>query len=528
MRFRLSSADSLMRLPRLELPAVATMLVAMYGLLAFPLSDYDYFWHLRTGRLILESGSIPTVDPFSFTAAGRPWVVQGWLFDAATAWVHGRLGDTGVRAFFVGWLLATWAVVQVTVRLFVSEPSRALAITLVSAMGASTYFTARPLVATLLGFALTLLLLMKHRETGRRAWLLGIPPTMAVWINLHFGFVTGLGLIVLVCAADLASRWMPLDEAPPVRGHLTPGVAGALMVVSVAALGLNPLGYGALATTLEMSSANVGSMVIEWYSPDFRLPGSQAFLAMLGVAVVARVLSRRRADWIDLALLGAMSAAALYSMRHMPLAAIAMAPVMARAFAGWAPLPWENRWLARLPVGLRERGGKELGDGVHALNWALCVVTALALLAASPSIRAWRVARMATIVPVEATRFIEIHDLRGRIFNDYAAGGYLIHRLYPGHRVFVDGRYNPYLPDVIDDFLRVSSLDSHWLAILDRHRIEVVLATAPAQGFAQALVSTSRYRLVYADAHFGVLIRNDGRRPDLPDVQPPPSPPRPR
>jgi len=517
-----------MRVPRLELPAVAAILAVMCGLLAFPLSDYDYFWHLRTGRLILESGSIPTVDPFSFTAAGRPWAVQGWLFDAATAWLHGRLGDTGVRAFFVAWLLATWAVVQATVRLFVSEPSRALAITLASAAGASTYFVARPVVATFLGFALTLFLLTKHRETGRRAWLLGIPPTMAAWINLHFGFVTGLGLIVIVCAADFASRQMPLDGAPPVQGRLTPGVAAMLLLACLAALGLNPLGFDALATTLQMTRANAGSMVVEWHSPDFHLPGGLAFLATLGVAVVARVLSRRRADWIDLALLGATSAAAFYSMRHMPLAAIAMAPVMARAFAGWTPLPWQNRWLARLPARLREGGGKELGEGVHALNWALCIVAGLALLAASPSIRAWRDARTATIVPVDATRFIETHDLRGRIFNDYASGGYLIHRLYPGHRVFVDGRYNPYLPDVIDEFQRVSSLDAEWLAILDRHRIEVVLATAPAQGFAQALVATSRYRLVYADPYFGVLIRNDGRRPDLPDVQPPPSLARPR
>lgn len=517
-----------MRVPRLELPAVAAVLAAMCGLLAFPLSDYDYFWHLRTGTLILETGTIPTTDPFSFTADGRPWAVQGWLFDAATAWVHRALGDTGVRAFFVAWLLATWSVVHATVRLWVAEPSRALAVTLVSAAGASTYFVARPFVATFLGFALTLFLLMKHRETGRRHWLLGIPPTMAAWINLHFGFVTGLGLMVLVFAADLASRQMPLDGAPRAAGRLTPALCILLLAASVAALGLNPLGYAALGTTMEMTRANAASMVVEWHSPDFHLPGSQAFLAMLGVAVVARMLSRRAADWLDLALLGAMAAAALYSMRHMPLAAIAMAPVMARAFAGWTPLPWENRWLDRIPARLRERGGKDLGDSVHALNWGLCIVAGLALLLASPPIRAWRDARLAAVVPVGAAQFIEANDLKGRILNDYAAGGYLIHRLHPGHRVFVDGRYNPYVPDVIDDYLRVTSLTDDWLEIIDRHRIDLVLTHAPAQSFAQALKSTSRFRLVYADPYFGVLIRNDGRRPDLPDVRPPPSSPRPR
>ena len=38
--------------------------------------DPDYFWHVATGRLILETGRIPIVDPFSFTWAGRPWVPQ--------------------------------------------------------------------------------------------------------------------------------------------------------------------------------------------------------------------------------------------------------------------------------------------------------------------------------------------------------------------------------------------------------------------------------------------------------------------
>jgi len=74
----------------------------------------------------------------------------------------------------------------------------------------------------------------------------------------------------------------------------------------------------------------------------------------------------------------------------------------------------------------------------------------------------------------------------------------------------------------------VTSLNDDWLEIIDRHRIDLVLAHSPVQSFAQALKATSRFRLVYADPYFGVLIRNDGRRPDLPDVQAPPALPRPR
>src|SRR5690348_7781337 len=42
-------------------------------------------WHLATGRYILDTGSIPRADMFSFTAFGRPWVSYSWLFEAAGA-----------------------------------------------------------------------------------------------------------------------------------------------------------------------------------------------------------------------------------------------------------------------------------------------------------------------------------------------------------------------------------------------------------------------------------------------------------
>lgn len=517
-----------MRVPRLELPAVAALLACGFGVLAFPLSDYDYFWHLRTGYLILETGSIPTTDPFSFTAAGQPWVVQGWLFDLCTAWVHRSFGDTGVRAFFVAWLLATWSVVQTSVRLFVADRSRALAITLLSAAGAATFFVARPVAATLLGFALTLFLLLKYRCSGHARWLMAIPPVMAVWVNLHFGFVTGLGLIVLTCVADFLSRWMPIDGASTAKGSLTPLRCLLLIAASVAALGLNPIGYDVVATTINMTGTNSASGVIEWHSPDFRLLGAQAFLAVAGLTVVARTMSRTAADWLDIVLLAAMTSAALYSMRHMPLASIAMAPLMARALAGWAVLPWENRWSERLPIALRRSAGHDLGDGVHALNWSLTAVAAVGLLLAAPAIAAWRDARVASIVPVQATRFLEASDLQGRILNDYEAGGYLIHRLYPKQRVFVDGRYNPYAPDVIADYERLRQLGAGWLDTIDRYRVDVILTRSPGLAFSQALIASSRFRLVYADPYFGVLIRNDGRRPDLGDVVAPPSLPHPR
>ncbi len=54
-----------------------------------PLSDNSFLTHLSTGRLILDRGSVPSADPYTFTAHGDPWVVQSWLASV----LYGTVGE---------------------------------------------------------------------------------------------------------------------------------------------------------------------------------------------------------------------------------------------------------------------------------------------------------------------------------------------------------------------------------------------------------------------------------------------------
>ena len=53
----------------------------------FPLKDADYFWHLRTGDLIRQSGQVPHVDFYTFTRQGTPWIDLHWIFQVGISWV---------------------------------------------------------------------------------------------------------------------------------------------------------------------------------------------------------------------------------------------------------------------------------------------------------------------------------------------------------------------------------------------------------------------------------------------------------
>src|SRR5215471_18184733 len=54
----------------------------------FPLPPLDFWWHLKAGEIIATSHSIPRVDLFSFSAEGRPFILQNWLGELIYYWTY--------------------------------------------------------------------------------------------------------------------------------------------------------------------------------------------------------------------------------------------------------------------------------------------------------------------------------------------------------------------------------------------------------------------------------------------------------
>ena len=58
---------------------VAALLGVALLLGCFPMADFDVWWHLRAGQMVLQSGHLPRVDDWTYTNAGRPWIDLYWL-----------------------------------------------------------------------------------------------------------------------------------------------------------------------------------------------------------------------------------------------------------------------------------------------------------------------------------------------------------------------------------------------------------------------------------------------------------------
>src|SRR5258706_8285097 len=88
------------------LPDIMLVLLAPFMAFAFiimlttALRDGDTGWHLATGAWIVAHGAVPHSDPFSFTAAGKPWVAHEWLSELLMYAAYRAAGWSGLMLVF--------------------------------------------------------------------------------------------------------------------------------------------------------------------------------------------------------------------------------------------------------------------------------------------------------------------------------------------------------------------------------------------------------------------------------------------
>ena len=73
------------------------------------LIDPDTMWQVTVGRWILDHGTVPTVDLYSFTMRGQPWISTQWLAQAAYAAAYTLAGWTGPVVLASMCIAATYA-----------------------------------------------------------------------------------------------------------------------------------------------------------------------------------------------------------------------------------------------------------------------------------------------------------------------------------------------------------------------------------------------------------------------------------
>ena len=320
---------------------------------------------------------------------------------------------------------------------------------------------------------------------------------------MHAGFALGLTLIVLTIAGLLLDAWLSEEESEgPVRGRVRTLVA--VLVACLAAVALNPNGARLYAYPFEtLTSHAMMKYINEWASPDFHEPMFQPFALMLLATFASMILSRERVRPSSLLMLAATAYAALRSGRNVPFFALASMPLLAEHTWKWLS---RQTWGARLLKPEKTEGGSRLFLKV-ALNLLVFVVAPLALcLVRVQQVAARRAADEAQYFPVAAVEFMRENRLPQPVFNEYGWGGYMIWKLRPDYRVYIDGRADVYGDAFMEEFLKTRDGVADWRAPLEREGVRTV-AVGPDAPIASLLRQEKAWRKVFEDKQAVIFVR---------------------
>jgi hypothetical protein len=494
------------RLPHLSKTGLAGFLVFVL-LAGVPLIDPDYFWHLKTGEYIVAHAALPAGDVFSFTRAGQPWVLHEWLFEVLLYGVFAASGAFGVQVLTAALCSAVLALAFATARRLGGSLQSAWLPVAVAALAMSGAVAPRPQLLTYLCFAITLSALLGFKYAGAIRPLFALPLVMAVWVNAHAAYAVGILLMFLFGACEwLAWFAQPVRDPQQKRRLLRLAQASALVVLASLA---NPGLFERWLYPLQVVGMSVNELIQEWQSPDFHQFGAKAFLALVLLYLVACIYAVRRPGLTELALPLFFTVLGCISARHVPLAALVLAPFTALALSrgplaaiGAAvrasrPMRW---YLAR-----RGAGG-ELGTNEALLNWLVAAVVVFFQFTHLAGARADAGRTVPAMLPTGAADYVQAHGIGGRMFNRYGDGGYLIYRLAPQARVVVDGRADVYGDRFLEDYVHVYAGGADWQARFERLAVDFAVLPLDAP-IRQLLLAQGRFHEVYRDRHFSVLRR---------------------
>lgn len=448
-------------------------------------SDPDLWWHLKTGEFIAQHSSIPHVDPFSYTRAGQPWVAHEWLTDLLLYTLHCAAGMRGLIAVFAAILCATFFLLYLRCG---QQPYVAGIAILLAAAISMPVWGVRPQVISLLLTSLWLLILERAEKNRRLLWWT-LPLTL-LWVNLHAGYALGLALSALFLLGEWIEGWLARswkDSGDQNSRDLR--FAAFILLLDFLIVPLNPNGVHLLLYPIEtLRSAAMQNYIAEWASPNFHHAEYLPFLLTVLAVIATLAWSCWQLRARNLILLLVSFYAALCSIRMIPLFALVAIPLLSRRMEGR----------------VARQSGNRLPTPAHALVNGM-IILAMAVFAAVQLTRVIREEPQAEAqhFPVRAAAFLQAHPPH-HLFNHYDWGGYLIWKLYPTTRVFIDGRADVYGEQFFNEFADTYQLKDDWRKPLELWNIDTVLVP-PNSALATGLRSSPGWRVAYEDSQAIIL-----------------------
>jgi hypothetical protein len=435
------------------------------------LADPDVWWHVRTGRLILDTGTIPHTDPYSFTAPHNSWVTTAWLSDSAFGAVWKAFGYDGIRVLRLVMTAGVQAAVWLLARRSHGTTRAVVATTGLVVLGLGPFLAERPQVLSYF-FVCWLSLELEAILRGQTPALWKLPLGAWLWANVH-GMWFLLPVLVLISGVI---AWSIDRRRVPLAARCT-----LVSILAIVAAGLTPVGPRLAVWPVVVS--RVAAPINEWQPtvPLSRI--GLPLVAALAIVVAAWAFGDERPQPARVLFCGVIAVFGMSAYRNVAPALILLTPDIVRSLKLLVPAffgaPVLSRW--------RWAAGGAVGAGV-----ALAIV---AMIATPPVARG---------LPTKIAAFLRAEPRPVKVLNSYNVGGFLTGEATPGAQVAIDGRTDIWSQEFVVDYLDDISGGGDWRDLVDRLKPDVAVLPDDSE-VARGLTLERHWRVVMTDHHWQLL-----------------------
>lgn len=416
---------------------------------------HDYWWYVRVGQDIAQTGIVPTADTFSYTYFGRPIFYQPWL-SAVIFWFAHNLGGATLT-FLIRWMSigVAYSLIWNLMRVAGTDSRVATLLLILLGLSSSMNWSMRPQIFGYPLFAIILWVIWHwHNGRAKHIWLL--PVASLLWANLHGSFV--LAFIIMGSALIFGA-----------------GKRTQLLLwlgISLIATFINPRGVYVWQFISEMLNSPSDQLyATEWRPPINAGWQMNIFFAWLLLFIPLVAYSNRRfslLEWIWFIGFGWLALSGLrYIIWFMMLMAVFTGPLLTNIAKRF----------------LREPIIEEIKPSFNFLIGGIFILLPLMLL---PGIREtwWSDAPQPYAIsttPIEAAKWMEKHpDLPGPLFAEFTFSSYLTFAL-PSRLVWIDNRFNAYPPEHWERYQTISSVKPQWDSLLNEDGVNLLMLSLHSQ-----------------------------------------------
>lgn len=467
--------------------------------------DLDIFHEMALFREVMRTGGFPHADIFSYLPTTQPVVHHEWGAGAILYFLIVKQG-LGANGLLIFKYLIT-ACICVGIYFFAKRQGASdYAFSFIALwgifLGSIGFTTIRAQLFSLL-FLVIFLFLIEENRKGKNWPLPALLPIYIIWVNIHGGFLIGLGIFGIYIF-ELFLSFVSRDK-DFVKSLNYIKYQLAIFVIMCASTLINPYGiaYGPYiwhAVTLDRTP-----FIAEW-RPIWQVSFPAFNIFLISLIILFYAWYKRNNFWLTPGTFLIMATAwlALWHYRHLSIYSV--------VFICYAPMLLEHTEFSPM-----------LKNRFHKLFCLILICIGFLGIIRASSNKFWQLrvpttleeeTRGIAVYPVGAVEYLRNIKFSGNVMVHYNVGAYVSWNLFPQVKVSMDSRFEvAYSVDQVAENMNFFAAKEGWQNTLSRYQTDALLVqnwNPIEQALSQDETQSSvQFRKVYVDDGYSIYMRSD-------------------